>query len=295
MRLSDLPFFIGEAVKGLRLHRSANVISVLCIALALISLSFLLGTWSNLEHILEVARGEAEIVVYLNERVDRPQAENLKTDILALSGADRASIISPEETLDRMEALLGPDLDILDLLEGYNPFTLSLEVGVTPEAAPEVARVARRLPGVDLVRDNEEILAPLARIITVVRWLGLAALIAVVLTILVLVSHLIRLGMVARREEIETLRLLGASETFVAFPFVLEGLILGLGGAAISIFLIGVIGTWGYDLLRSILPFMPWVRWEALFSPIALILGVLGLVSGFLGAAVALRAGRTSA
>ncbi len=287
--MRELPFFFKEALKSLRIHPAANAVSVLSIALAILSLGLVIGGWANLEHALEVTRAEAEIVVYLAEDMDVSGAEALGERLIAEGGATRVRTVAPEETVDRVQALLGPDFDILEILEGFNPFSPSLEVGVDPEEAQAVAGFARGLPGVDLVRDNEEILAPLAALARAARWIGLAASVGVAFVTLILVSHIVRLGISARREEIETLRLLGASEWFVSLPFLLEGGMLGGLGAVVCLAVLLPGGPALYRLLGGYMPFMPLLAWGQLASILAYLSAGIGLVAGTLGAFVALR------
>lgn len=294
MRLSpsDASFFLREALRSIRINWSTNAVSVACIVLALLSLSFLAAGWLNMEYLLEAARQEAEIVIYLGDETHAGEAEALSGLLADRAGVTSVSIVSPEETLSRVQSLLGPQLDILEVLEDYNPFTLSLEVGVLPEKAGDVARFARELPGVDLVRDNEEILAPLARLTSVARWVGLVAALTVGLVSLALVSHIIRLGISARSSEMETLRLLGASEGFLALPFLLEGALLGGLGAGVSLMVLWAGGPSLYTLLQTALPFLPLLPWkEILATLLPAVLG-LGLAAGTLGALVSLGASR---
>ncbi len=289
MRMPDVGFFVREAFKGLRLHLTANIISVLCIALAFLSLSFLVGAWSNMEHILEVARAEAEIVLYLTEESSIEEAEAVSDVLMSQEGVLSTRIVTAEESLERIQSLIGPGLDIMEVLEGYNPFTPSVEVGVEPEVVVEVAAAARALPGVDAVRDNEEILGPLANLTQTVRWMGMVTTLAVALISLALVSHIVRLGIAARREEMRTLRLMGASEWFVSLPFVLEGAILGGLGAVTSLVTITAAGPGIYRLVHTSLPFMPLVAWESLFMLLVSIVLTLGFVAGILGGLISLR------
>jgi cell division transport system permease protein len=289
VRPSSVVFFIREAFKGLRLHPTANVVSALCIALALVSLSFLVGGWWNLEHILEVARSEAEIVVYLSDEVSPEHAEAFSESLLSQPGVLSSRVVTAEESLDRVQSLLGPSPDIMEILEGYNPFAPSIEVGVQPESAAGVAAAVRANPAVATVRDNEEILGPLSSLTTSVRWMGVVASLSVGLVCLALVSHIVRLGISARSEEMHTLRLMGASEWFVSVPFIVEGAILGGVGALTALLCVALAGPGIYRLLGASLPFMPLVEWESLISLLAAIVLVLGLAAGTMGSLISLR------
>jgi len=287
--VSQILFFLREALRSLRLHAAANVISVVCISLALISLSFIVGTWSNLEHILDSLRTEAEIVVYLREDISHDGARDVSEVMASHDGVLNTRVVTPDETVTRIENLLGIEFDILDMLDGYNPFTYSIEVGVDPVHAAGVASFAAELRGVDGVRDNEQILEPLARITTAARWIGGVLTLAVGAVSVVLVSHIVRLGIAARSEEIETLRLLGASEGFVAIPFILEGALLGALGSAFCLALLTAAGPSIYQLIQSALPFMPLLPAGVLFGQLATLIVGIGVGAGIFGSLVSVR------
>ncbi len=287
--MRDLGFFLREAYKGLKLHPAANLVSVVSIALALLSLTLVVGGWANLENALETTRSQAEIVVYLGEEIGAEGAQDLADRLISEAGATRVRVVTPEETVGKVEAVIGSDFDILEVMEGFNPFTYSVEVGVDPNEASYVASLARAMAGVDSVRDNEEILAPLVTLTAVARWAGLAASIAVAFVTLILVSHIVRLGISARREEIETLRLLGATAWFVAVPFLLEGGILGMLGALVCLAVAIPGGPLLYAFLGESIPFLPLVPWGNLAGMLAAVVSTLGTLAGLLGAGVAVR------
>ncbi len=289
MKGLDIRFFVVEAFRSLRLHLAANAISVICIALALLTLGCLIGAWWNLEHLLGVANADAQIVVYLTDGSTTRDAEILAELLASQAGVDETRVVGSEESMNRVEALLGTGFDLAELLEGQNPFPPSVEVSVTPEEGTRIARFARGLRGVDLIRDNEEILAPLANLTRAVRWMGLVASVAVAVMVLALASHMVRLGISARREEMETLRLMGASEGFVSAPFLLEGGLVGGLGSVTAIVILAFVSPRLYALMHSSLPFLPLLPWADVFQRLSPVLLALGIASGTLGGLVSLK------
>jgi cell division transport system permease protein len=284
-----LGYFTGEALRALRLHAVANLVSVACVTLALLTLSFFLGAWWNLEHLLEVARAESQIVVYLYEGTTEEDAIALAGSLAEGPGVHGTRVVTGEESLSRIQAMLGSGIDMAGILEGYNPFPPSVEVSVLPERAREIAAFARNLRGVDAVRDNEEILQPLARLTRAIRWIGTVASLAVVTAVLALVSHMVRLGIAARRQDMETLRLMGASEWFLAAPFLLEGVAIGALGGLLSLAAVAILWPGAYGLVGSSLPFLPLLDWAEVFWRLGPLLLCLGLASGLLGSVISLK------
>lgn len=288
MSRAELVFFLRQAAVGLRLQLVRNAVSVTCIALALLLMATLVGAAANAQRVLEAARDEALIVVHLAADLSPEAAQELATALALREGVDGVSLVTPQQALERVEVILGGGFGIADILEGYNPFAYAVEVSVLPEAAAVVAAYAAGLAEVDSVRDNQAILEPLARLTAVARGAGTAALVGTLVITLALVSHIIQLGVLAARRDIETLRLLGASEWFVSLPFVLQGGMLGGLGAAVTICILLAAGPGVYARLTAALPFLPWLSPAPLLANLALLVLPVGLLAGALGSLVAL-------
>jgi len=188
-----------------------------------------------------------------------------------------------------MQELLDTEAGLLQAFDGFNPFASFFEVRVVPEQAAQVAEAAASLPGVERVRDNKEVLSRLVSLTWAVKWVGAVVTIAVGVVVMVVISNIVRLGIYSRREEIEIIKLLGASEWFVATPFILEGTIIGGLGGLISILTLLGLYPGLYALLHRSLPFVPFIHWSATLKPLSLIVVALGICFGGLGSTFSVR------
>jgi len=155
----------------------------------------------------------------------------------ALAPGFRVEAVTPEEALRRLRASLGDDGGALEGL-GNGALPASLEVrapGLTVERARALAAALRRVPGAAEVDDAAEWLARLETLLRRARAAGTVLLLALAAAVAVLVSSTLRLAIYARRDEIEIMKLVGATDAYVAAPFLLEGVILGLGGALLAV------------------------------------------------------------
>lgn len=232
-RLEDQAFPFREALLAIKLNPDSNLLSVASIALCLILLGFFIAGWQNLGHLVQMVRSEAEITVYMEDRAGEEEIGSAAAMLASQPGVLEVNRVTKEQALARMRDLLGKEADILEAFEGVNPFAAYLEVRVVPEYATVVAETAAHFPGVEMVRENREVLARLVSLSRAMVWVGVAVAAATGTAAMVIISHIVRLGIHARREKIETLRLLGATEWLVQAPFVAEGAILGgFGGLA---------------------------------------------------------------
>jgi cell division transport system permease protein len=155
-----------------------------------------------------------------------------------------------------------------------------------------VSPLAKRLnglTGVVQVSYQSQVVSRLFNLIDGVRVVGLGLGILLVLGALLVINNAIRLGIIARRREISIMRLVGATESLVHWPFILEGLILGLIGSLVA----AGVSWWGYAAVYSSaarsLPFLPLVSPTPIARDIAGILVVLGVVLGAVGFRLSLR------
>ncbi|MHB1125619.1 MAG: cell division protein FtsX [Bacillota bacterium] len=283
------PFFCREVYISIRAHMLPTVISILAIMLALATLGLMVDGSLNLRHLTDAVRSQAEISIYLEEGLSDEATGVLSGKIQDLPGVREIHFITKQEALGEMSGILGNSSDILAAFKGFNPFTSYLEVSVIPEQAGEIAGAAIDLPGVEAVRDNREVLTRLIKLSAALRWIALVMVGAIGLLTLVVVSHIVRLGIDTRRHEMEILRLLGASDSFVAAPFILEALTIGgLGSVLAFSALLGLLPVI-FNLLQEALPFIPLVPWNQALGPVALVVGLLGFGFAAMGGLISVR------
>jgi cell division transport system permease protein len=143
------------------------------------------------------------------------------------------------------------------------------------------------LTGIEHVRDNREVLERLSSISGVLKVLGYLVVAAVGVTTMVIISHIIRMGIYDSREQINTLRLMGAPEGFIALPFILEGLLITLAGGVLALVLAIFTIKYVYAQMVGPLPFIPLPPQETLISNLVILVmslsPVLGIVGSFFG------------
>lgn len=293
MRLTDLPFFAGQAVRAFINGLTTNLSSIVSIGLALVVVAAAATVWHNVELLVGAVRAESEIVAYFHPDATQPQIAASKQRLESSAGVRQVTLVDPGSARDRMRSLFG-DVIALDAFGEFNPFSGYAEISVDPGSSRVIAAVARSLPGVEAVRDNEEIMARLEAVAAFARWAGALFTAAVLFMAAVVVSHIIRLGIQARSQDIATLRLLGASDMFVGCPFVLEGVMVGGGGGLAAIGVLWLLFPRGYDMVARALPFVPLAPWARLGPIMTAALAAIGILCGLAGSLLALRPGRAN-
>lgn len=272
----------------------SNMMSLLSITLVFLFLAVLIIGWRTTTHWVSILRSGAEIQIFeqysANEGVDNKDIETtpvytenevLKKAIAQIPGVLQVNYISAEAAESRMQSLMG-ESDILTQL-GRNPFVPFYEAQIDLSAVDAILQAAEKLPNVERVRDNRAILDQILKIDQAIKTLGIGVGIGVAIFTLVLLSHIIRTGVEMNREQIKTLRLLGAPEGHIAMPFYLLGLVLSLGGVCLATALTGGFLNLAWQNLASPLPFLPLPPLTVIQSQLFFILFGIGLFLGLLG------------
>jgi cell division transport system permease protein len=287
-----LRYAFDEAVVSLWRGRRAGILSTATIAVALFVLGAFLIATSNLQRLGEEWGQSAEMSVYLADDVS---AENRQAVEAVLSSGPLVAghqFVSKDEALRRFKATFADLASAVDTVDG-NPLPASYEVRLQagPGARDAIAELAAKLeqtPGVSEVRYDRQWLDRLLSAVTLIRrvgWLlGGLLTIAAALT----VANVVRLALWARRDEIEIMHLVGAPQTFIRGPFVMEGVLQGGIGAlvalaALALAFLAVRGLYLVPLAEALN--LSGIRFLAPGLSILLIAG--GMVVGCLGGLVA--------
>lgn len=277
----NIGYFLKEVKTIFNSNWLSNFLSLFSIGLIFFIFAMIVSGWWASSQVVEMIRKEAEISVYFQESMGSAGAARLAESIKGIDGVNEVRVVSGEEAYSRMEEILGKEARVLEVLD-ENPFSAFIEVKIQLDKMDAVISGLNWMPGIEQVRDNREVLEKLRDISGMLSFIGTLVLAAVGITTLVIISHIIRMGIYANREQIKTLRLLGAPEGFIAFPFMLEGLLLTLGGgllaAALSAFAINQV----YIRMAGALPFIPLPPQGDLVAGLVL---MLVLLSAALGAA----------
>lgn len=278
----NIGYFHRETWRIVKSNLLSNLFSILGTGLILFLFGMVAtGTMIGNEFIAKLQQ-EAEISVYYSEAIGEDRALQLVDTIKTVKGVWSARLVSEAEARSLMEEMLGEEAKILELFE-ENPFAAFIEVRIHLDSMDSVLEEVRKLDGVEYVRDNRSVLTQLQGIINGLKIIGSLIILAVGITTLIILSHMIRQGIYNNREQINTLRLLGAPESFIGFPFVMVGLLLTLLGGALATAMITVLIHKGYQGIGAALAFIPLPSQQGVIMSITFLIFTVSLVLGLLG------------
>lgn len=275
-----------EVKKIIGLNLLSNIISLISTGLILFVLSIVLVGLGISNGLVEKLKEEAEISAYFNENVNGNMIDAIISEIGHIEGVSNVNYVTKEESYDRMKEVLGEEAMVL-MLFNENPFEAYLEVIIHLEDYNLVLEDVKNVSGISYVRDNKEMLDKIQGITNGISIISALVLVAVGATTLVILSHIIRQGIYNNKDQINTLCLLGAPNSFIGFPFVIVGILLTLGGGILATILINVLLNSGYNQIGNAISFIPLPSKNILATNISyFILGIsilLGLVGSLFG------------
>jgi cell division transport system permease protein len=273
--VNRLAYFLSEAWRGMWHHRSLTITAVASLAGALLTVGIFLLFTANAQQALTTLGDRREVVVYLRDDATKEEAEALAARTGALYGA--ATYVSKQEAWDEFARELGGD-ELLKAV-GDNPLPASIRLKLRPEYLHfgAMERIADALAGesiVEEVRFGGEWVRRLDQFTASLATINLAVGLAVALGVLLVVANTIRLTVVARRELLRIMALVGAGPGFLRAPHLVEGVLVALLAAVVALGLLAA--TWASLDHRPIpLVFLPW-RWCLAFVLSAGLLGFAG-------------------
>lgn len=242
--MSALGYSVEQAVGSAWRGRAASLLPIVTIALALFVLGAFLILMLNVQRLVSSWEGTAELSIYLQDEISSEARTAIEQAVEASPAVEGHQYVSKAQARQRFAELF-PDLAGLTAGQEGNPFPASIEVqlrpgGGTDAAVEQLTDRLRGMAGVEETRFDRRWVARIVKAAEVIGGLGL--LLATILSIAgaLTVASVVRLALVARREEVEIMRLVGAPFAFIRGPFITEGILHGGLGAILALGLLAM-------------------------------------------------------
>lgn len=282
---------IRDAFKSVLRNFSLSFASIMCTTITLILVSVALICAANIENATKSIEDELSIVVYLDGEVTEEQINNIKADIDSQENVAEVIFKSNTEWKEEMSEYDDTFETVLNYLD-ENPLMNSFIIRVNDvNHLSDTAEYVKSISGVDTVKYGEGMVDNIISAFNVVEKVVVVIVIALILVTAFLISNTIKLTIFSRRNAIEIMRLVGASNIAIKLPFIFEGFIIGVIGAIIPI----CITIYGYIILYGALNGHVFSNMIVLIEPynfvfwVSLVLLILGAVVGMLGSLKAVR------
>jgi len=240
--------YYRRAIQDLISNRFLNSVTVVTISLSILIVSAFALFLANVGDLVNVWRQGVRMMVYLQPDLQRDRIPGLRAEIQSMYGVAETSFISKEEAIKRLREQMQRQSSIMVGLD-HNPLPDAFEVRMIPTTQTEekmetLAMALEQLPEVEEVEYGQQWIGRLTSVFNLFRLAGSALGALFFMAAVFIVANTIRLLIYARREEVEIMRLVGATDGFIKAPFYIEGMILGALGGLIglgSLFLMYVV------------------------------------------------------
>ena len=288
-------YLIGEGFKNVFKNKKSTGASlmIMCATMMIFGLFFLIG--QNVNYMLKEIESEQGMQVFIKKDATEKEIEKLNQDIQKIPYVAKTTYVSKEEAFNLVKERYS---EYGRFLEGYdidrNPFKASYVITLTDlSKSDEVRTQVEKLDNVNNIEMRDKTINALVSIANGVRWISFGILVILVFISIFIISNTIKLTVHARRKEISIMKYVGATNSFIRWPFIVEGIIIGVVAAMISILILGVsyniiIGKIMESSLTSMISITLLPFTDIVELVVAVYLG-LGIGIGSLGSIISMR------
>ncbi len=300
MRYNILTYHIGEGIRNLFKNKKSTVAS-LCIMMAtmlMFGIFFIIG--ENINHIMKTIEEDQGIQVFIIDSADSKEVQEIRDMISTIDGVASATVYTKQDALNQMKTKLKNNEELLEGYEGDNNiFPDSVIVKLTDlekSAAVQEQINEIRINGekyVDSIQSSDKTINALINIANGIKIVTGVLLILLIAISVFIISNTIKLTVHARRKEISIMKYVGATNSFIRWPFIVEGIIIGIISALITILII----YGGYTLIISkivgvfstIQVSISLLTFKDLYQLILIVYMALGIGIGVVGSSISMK------
>ncbi len=290
--ISNFLYSLKQGFKGIFSNKTMSVISVISVSSALIILGIVISIVLNINKFIEITKDDInEIRVSINNNLNESQIQKFEDDLGKIKGIKNIEYKSKEDAFDEMKKSWGDDSNLLEGVK--NP--LNDYYIVTVDNADNINSISNKIDkieGTESIEYYQDIINNFLNISNTVRKFGSILIVCLLIVCLVLISNTIKGRVYSKREEIQILKYVGASNNFIIAPFIVEGFIIGAIGSLLSI--VVCISMYGYilekvtTLLNNMFKEMI-IPTEMIFLNLIGVLSLTGIIIGVLGSALSVK------
>ena len=293
MRFGTFKYSLGQGIKNIARNKMFSIASVATMAACIFLFGIFFSIITNFSYIVEKAEEGVAIVVLFDEDATDKRVEEIGKELKKFDGVLEVKYVSAEEAwAEFQKSYLADNPELAAGFEDDNPLANSDNYEVyleSVERQDDVVEFAENLDGVRKVNRSDAVAKTLENFNILLAYVSGAIILILLVVAIFLISNTVSMGITIRKEEIAIMKYIGAKDSFVRAPFIIEGILIGVVGAAIPL----VVLYFGYEkavgaimskfsVLNTILDFLPASEVYKTLLPVGLALGVgIGFVGSF--------------
>lgn len=291
MKYNILGYLIGEGFRNVFKNKKStfSCLAIMCATMLIFGIFFVVG--KNIRNAIDQVESSQAIEVFIQNDATDEQIKQLGQEILSIDGVNTAQYKTKEQALNQMKEVLKSNQEILN---GMDIFPASYIVKLTDlQKSAQVQDEINKLDNVKNINSSDETTEKLVSLGNTINIITGIILVLLILISIFIIGNTIKLTVHARRKEISIMKYIGATNSFIRAPFVVEGIIIGTIASMLSVVLIGL----AYNMISSrivgsslnnIIGFNL-LSFQDLFSLIIIVYALLGIGIGIIGSAMSMR------
>lgn len=295
MKYSIFGYLIGEGFRNFFKNKKSTAASliIMCATMFIFGIFFLIG--ENVNYIIEQVQTNQAMQIFINPEATKEQEQELEAKIKSIQYVNTVEYVSQEQALNIMKSWLGENSALLDPYSGEdNPFKASYKITLTDlTKSDEVQKQVESFENVAKVEIGSDTINKLVDIANGIRTATGVILVLLIFISIFIIANTIKLTVHARRKEISIMKYVGATNGFIRWPFMVEGIIIGIISAIISVVILGftynfvaskivasgTMATIGYSLLT----------FSDMISMLFTVYIIMGIGIGAIGSAISMK------
>ena len=290
MTLRSRKYFVKETFSSIKRNQLMSFASISTVALSLLVLGLFLLMVLNANNLAQYLENQVQVTVYMQDGIRDDTVQTAQKALETMPGVVKVTKITKTEALGRFKERLGDQVRLLDALGEDNPFPLSFDVQVDqPSRIATLVPAIEKLQGVETAKFGWVVVEHLFQLTKILRIGGLILVSLLAVATLFIIANTIRITVFARRREVSIMKYVGATNWFIRWPFLLEGMLMGFLGAVIASLFLVQIYLMLQNKIYTTLAFFPLIPSWPFLGYLTLFLIGIGTFIGAAGSSISLR------
>ena len=290
MKLQTIQYYFREVIISMIRNRWMSFASIGTVAVSLFILGVFLILVTNMTKMASSLESQVQISAYLHEALTDEGRDEVEQMIKDMRSVSKVEYVTKEQALKILQDRLGEQKKILDALGDSNPLPNSFTVTVkNPADVQKTAAMIADLYGVEEVKYGQDVAENLFDLTHLIRVFGFFLMLLLTCATIFIISNTIRLTVFARRKEIAIMKYVGATDWFIRWPFILEGIGLGFIGGGVSALILRYFYSAMVAKVASTLAFFPMVEQFPFINYVTIGIILAGIFIGILGSTISLK------
>ncbi|NLZ48568.1 MAG: ABC transporter permease [Clostridiales bacterium] len=293
MRISTFRHFFADAFKSLKRNITMSFASIMTVAATLFIFGVFLLLMINANKLMGDLEDKVQVKVFLKNDISFTEQKAIEDKLNSNSNVERVVYESKDEAFENMKNMMGEDYE--SVLSGYtkenHPFPAAYVVHLkNVEAANEIEENFKDMSGVDDIGNDRPTIEAIINVSKTLKWVGVFMFALLGGVSLFLIVNTIRLTVFSRRREVGIMKFVGATDWFIRWPFIIEGIVIGLIGAFISTGVLKLIyGYFVKSISKGSLIAINLVESSYVITHLSWSFALAGMLIGAVGSVIALR------